>query len=393
MRLTVPRAEFAEAAGWVARHLPARTAPGSAVGGGLLVDAADQLTLSAFDYQVAVTATVDVAAAVPGRALLPGRLVAEIVRSLPDESVRLTVDEGWLLVRAAGAHYRVPTLPLDDYPALPAFPPPVGQVDTLGFAAAVSQVAPAAARDETFPVLTALRLELTGRGLTLVATDRYRLAVRAIPWQPSVRAPEAVAHVPARILSDLVRIPTAASRLALGLGADDDSGPRFGLSTGSRRVVVRLVEGAFPHYRRLFPDSVPLVASAQIAPLAAAIRRVSVVAPRTGPVVRVTLSGGTLTADVGPDAGTTAETDSGPLGLASATDSVPIDYYGPDLVAWYNPGYLLDGLGAIDGDEVTIGFASTDPAEAASSPAILTGKDDDGFRYVLMPVVRSGDPG
>jgi DNA polymerase-3 subunit beta len=336
---------------------------------------------------------VDVAAAVPGRALLPGRLVAEIVRSLPDESVRLTVDEGWLLVRAAGAHYRVPTLPLDDYPALPAFPPPVGQVDTLGFAAAVSQVAPAAARDETFPVLTALRLELTGRGLTLVATDRYRLAVRAIPWQPSVRAPEAVAHVPARILSDLVRIPTAASRLALGLGADDDSGPRFGLSTGSRRVVVRLVEGTFPHYRRLFPDSVPLVATAQIAPLAAAIRRVSVVAPRTGPVVRVTLSQGSLTADVGPDAGTTVETDSGPLGLASATDSVPIDYFGPDLVAWYNPGYLLDGLGAIDGDEVTIGFASTDPAEAASSPAILTGKDDDGYRYVLMPVVRSGDPG
>jgi DNA polymerase-3 subunit beta len=203
----------------------------------------------------------------------------------------------------------------------------------------------------------------------------------------------AVAHVPARFLSDRVRIPTAASRLALGLGADDDSGPRFGLSTGSRRVVVRLVEGTFPHYRRLFPDSVPLVATAQIAPLAAAIRRVSVVAPRTGPVVRVTLSQGSLTADVGPDAGTTVETDSGPLGLASATDSVPIDYFGPDLVAWYNPGYLLDGLGAIDGDEVTIGFASTDPAEAASSPAILTGKDDDGYRYVLMPVVRSGDPG
>ncbi|MDT3440812.1 MULTISPECIES: DNA polymerase III subunit beta [unclassified Pseudofrankia] len=390
MRVTVPRAEFAEAAGWVARHLPARTVPGPAVGGGVLMDAADRLTLSAFDYQAAVTATVDVTATVPGRALLPGRLVAEIMRSLPDESVRFSVDEGWLLVRAAGAHYRVPTLPLDDYPALPAFPPPVGQVDTLGFAAAVSQVVPAAAKDETFPVLTALRLEFTGRGLTLVATDRYRLAVRTIPWQPSVRAPEAVAHVPARMLSDLARIPTAASRLALGLGADDDGGPRFGLSTGSRRVVVRLVDGTFPHYRRLFPESVPLFASAQVAPLAAAIRRVSVVAPRTGPVVRVTLAAGTLTADVGPDTGTTAASESDPLGIASATDSVPIDYNGPDLVAWYNPNYLLDGLGAVDGDEVTIGFASTDPDEAASSPAILTGKDDHGYRYVLMPVVRSG---
>jgi DNA polymerase-3 subunit beta len=389
MRVTVPRAEFAEAAGWVARHLPARMAPGIVAIAGMRVDAGERLTLSAFDYQVAVTATVEAAAAVPGGALVPGRLVADIMRSLPDETVRLSVDEGWLLVRAAGAHYRVPILPLEDYPALPTFPPPVGEVDTLGFAAAVNQVVPAAARDETFPVLTALRLELAGRGLTLVATDRYRLAVRTIPWQPSVRDPEAVAHVPARLLAELARIPTAASRLALGLGADDDGGPRFGLSTGARRIVVRLVDGTFPHYRRLFPESVGLAVGAQIAPLAAAIRRVAVVAPRTGPVVRLTFSAGVLTADVGPDAGTTTAGDSGPLSLAAATDSVPIDYDGPDLVAWYNPTYLLDGLGAVDGDEVTIGFAATDPDEAARLPAIITGKDDDGFRYVLMPVVRS----
>jgi DNA polymerase-3 subunit beta len=390
VRVTVGRAEFAEAAGWVARHLPARVMPGPAAAiAGMVLDVADRLTLSAFDYQVAVTATLDVPAGVPGRALVPGRLVADIVRSLPDDTVRLSVDEGWLLVRAAGAHYRVPTLPLADYPALPTFPPPVGEVDTLGFAAAVSQVAPAAAKDDTFPVLTALRVELAGRGLTLVATDRHRLAVRSTPWQPSVRAPEAVAHVPARLLAELARIPTSASRLALGLGSDDDGGPRFGLSTGDRRVIVRLVDGTFPHYRRLFPDAVPLLATAQIAPLAAAIRRVSVVAPRSGPVVRLTLSRGSLTADVGPDTGTTAAGDSGPLSLASATDSLPIEYEGPDLVTWYNPGYLLDGLGAVDGDEVTLGFASTDPDEAARSPAILTGKDDDGFRYVLMPVVRS----
>jgi DNA polymerase-3 subunit beta len=389
MRITVPRAEFAEAAGWVARQLPPRSVPGALAVAGMRLDADERLTLSAFDYQVAVTATVEANAGVPGRALVPGRLVADIVRSLPDESVRLSVDEGWLLVRAAGAHYRVPTLPLEDYPSLPTFPPPVGEVDTLGFAAAVSQVVPAAARDETFPVLTALRVEFTGRGLTLVATDRYRLAVRTIPWQPSVRAPEAVAHVPARLLAELARIPTAASRLALGLGADDEGGPRLGLSTGTRRVVVRLVDGTFPHYRRLFPDAVPLAVGAQIAPLAAAIRRVAVVAPRSGAVVRLTFSAGLLTADCGPEAGSSTPADSGPLSLAAATDSVPIDYDGPDLVAWYNPAYLLDGLGAIDGDEVSLGFAASDPQEAARLPAIITGKDDDGFRYVLMPVVRT----
>ncbi|MBX6389595.1 MAG: DNA polymerase III subunit beta [Frankia sp.] len=396
MKVTLPRAELADAAGWVARHLPVRPVPGSPVAAGLLLDAAaERVTLSAYDYQAAVTATVDAPAVVPGRVLLPGRLVAEIVRSLPDESVRLTVDEGWLTVRAGSAHYRVPTLPLDDYPALPAFPPPLGEVDTLGFSAAVGQVVPAAARDETFPVLTALRLEFASHGLTLVATDRYRLASRTIPWQPSVRAPEAVAHVPARLLAELARIPTAASRVSLGLGASDDGdgGTQFGLSTGNRRVVVRLVEGTFPRYRRLFPDSVPLTATTQVAPFAAAIRRVAVVGGRSTPI-RLTFGGGRVVADVGAPASATAaagwngETDGGEL--ASATDSVQVEYDGPDLVVWYNPTFLLDGLGAIEGDEVTIGFASADPGEAASSPAIVTGKDDGGFRYVLMPVVRGG---
>src|SRR6185369_942933 len=133
----------------------------------------------------------------------------------------------------------------------------------------------------------------------------------------------------------------------------------------------------------------PLAVGAQIAPLAAAIRRVAVVAPRSGAVVRLTFSAGLLTADCGPEAGSSTPADSGPLSLAAATDSVPIDYDGPDLVAWYNPAYLLDGLGAIDGDEVSLGFAASDPQEAARLPAIITGKDDDGFRYVLMPVVRT----
>jgi DNA polymerase-3 subunit beta len=150
------------------------------------------------------------------------------------------------------------------------------------------------------------------------------------------------------------------------------------LSSGGRRVVVRLLDGAFPLYRRLLPDHAPLVAVAQVGAFGAAIRRVAVVAARSAPV-RLVFTPGLVT----------AEAEGGAGDGASATDTVEVEYTGPRIAVWYNPGYLLDGLGAVDGDEVTIAFGAADPETAAASPTVLTGKDDDGFRYVLMPVVRT----
>jgi DNA polymerase-3 subunit beta len=321
----------------------------------------------------------------------------------------VATDGSRVTVTCGDVRFVVPTMSAEDYPPLPSFPPPVGEVDTLGFAAAVGQVAPAAGRDDMVPVLTAVRLEFASTGLTLVATDRYRLAVRTISWQPTVHGPEAVAHVPAKLLADVAKTPTSASRVALGLGgterrseraefpseelgrgrrefatersgdtADEPGGLRLGLSAGGRQTIIRLLDGAFPTYRRLLPDSSPVIVTAQIAPLAAAVRRVALVATRTAPL-RFTFLEGTITAEAGTEES------------ARAFDTVPVEYDGPALTVFYNPSYLLDGLAAIDGDEATIGFADADPVVAAAKPAVLGGKENgDGFRYLLMPIRRGG---
>lgn len=385
MRFSVERDVLTDATGWAARYLPKPASGAQQVLTGILLDAvagaagAAALTVSAFDTEVAARAPVEAVVEEPGRVVVPGRLLADVVRNLPDAPVRVHANETRLLIECGAARFRIPTMDADDYPELPEFPQPVGEVDTMGFASAVAQIAPAAGRDDTLAVLTAIRLEIARNGLTLVATDRYRLAVRTIPWQPTVEEPEAVAHVPARLLAEVTKTPTTASRIAFGLGADEAGGVRFGLSIAGRQAIVRLLDGTFPNYRKLLPEDSPLTVTAQTGPLAAAVRRVALVATRTAPL-RCTFSEGQVVAEAGDGGG------------AQALEVVPVDYAGPELSVLFNPSYLLDGLGAVEGDEAILGFATADPEIASARPAVLTGKDGDGdgYRYLLMPIRTGG---
>ncbi|ORT55839.1 MULTISPECIES: DNA polymerase III subunit beta [unclassified Frankia] len=417
MRFSVERDAFADATGWAARHLPNRPGPARNVLTGILLAAghgspaspgsaavplpsgsaaspgsaaplgaatASVLTICAYDTEVAVRAPVAASVDEPGRVLVPGRLLTDIVRSLPATTVDVVVDGDRLVLRCGSVRFTVPLMDPGEYPQLPSFPGPIGEVDTLGFASAVGQVAPAAGRDETMPVLTAVRMEISGRGLALVATDRYRLAVRGIPWQPTVDDPWALAHVPAKVLAEVARTPTSASRIVIGLDLDDPSGARLGLAAGGRQTIVRLIEGTFPNYRKLLPEAAALVVTAQTAALAAAVRRVAVVATRTGPL-RFTFTHNQVVAEAGDGGG------------AQASETIPVEYAGPELSVLFNPSYLLDGLGAVEDDQATIGFVDDDPVEAAAKPAVLTGKDsgrgavDEGaYRYLLMPIRHGG---
>ncbi|OAA24442.1 DNA polymerase-3 subunit beta [Frankia sp. EI5c] len=409
MRFSVERDVLADATGWAARYVPKPTGGTQQVLTGLLLEAtlpteapgpaastpaADAegssgpghagpaprtgLTVSAFDGEVAARAPVGEAVVTEaGRVVVPGRLLADVVRNLPDATVVVEATDARMIIECGSARFRIPTLAAADYPVLPEFPPPVGEVDTLGFAAAVAQVAPAAGRDDTLAVLTAVRLEIAQGGLTLVATDRYRLAVRTIPWQPTVDGPEAVAHVPARLLADVARLPTGASRVALGMGTDDSGVLRFGLAVDGRQTIVRLLEGTFPNYRRLLPEATELTVTAQTAVLAAAVRRVALVATRTAPL-RFVFSAGQVVAEAGEGGG------------AQASELVPVEYSGPELSVLFNPAFLLDGLAAVEGDEAIIAFVTADPQTASSRPVVLTGKDDgEDYRYLLMPI-RTG---
>jgi DNA polymerase III subunit beta len=234
MRFQVERDALAEAVAWVSRALPAR--PVIPVLSGLLLDAADGLTLSCFDYEVSARVHVEAKVVEPGTALVPGRLLAEITRSLPSLPAEFADDPDGVALTCGSASFTLVTLPVDEYPDLPGLPQTAGTVDGGALAAAISQVAPAASRDDTLPLLTGVNVEVDGDTMTLAATDRYRLAVRELPWSPAGPGMSGTFLVPARTLADAARtmVPGTPVTIKLQAGApgpepasgdsDDDAG-------------------------------------------------------------------------------------------------------------------------------------------------------------------------
>jgi DNA polymerase-3 subunit beta len=344
---------------------------------GLRLDAqpAGALRLSGFDYEVSAEAELDVMVNEAGSVLVPGRLLADITRSLPDQPVDLVTDGTRVQLSCGSARFTLPTLPLEEYPSLPAMPEVSGSMGSDAFAAAVASVAVAAGRDDTLPVLTGIRIEIDGEDVTLAATDRYRLAVRTLRWKPVDPSLQANALVPARTLAEAAKSLTAGAEVTLALSIGGSGEGMLGLSGGARRTTTRLLDGEFPKYRSLLPDSSSATARIETAALVDAVRRVSLVATRTSPV-RLAFSADGLVLEAGG------------VDEAEAAEALPAGFDGEPLTIAFNPTYLLDGLGAIDSDEAILSFTG------ATKPAILTGKSGaDGtgdYRYLLMPVRLAG---
>ena len=373
MKIEVERDVLAEAVAWTARALPAR--PTVPVLAGIRLHAAAELTLSSFDYDVSAQATVPVAAAEEGSALVSGRLLAEISRSLPARPVQISADGGRAVLTCGSATFTLLTMPEDEYPALPEMPPPAGTVGSDAFATAVSQCAIAAGRDDTLPALTGVRVEVEGDTLTLISTDRYRLAVRELRWTPASPDMSAAVLVPARALAETARSLTAGAEVSIALALPGGDGPggdgMIGFAGASRRTTTRLLGGEFPRYQALLPTGTKAVAELPAASLAEAVRRVALVAERNT-AVRLSFSPGQLVLE----AGTGEE--------AQAEEVLEAGFEGDDVATAFNPQYLLDGLGAIGSDTARISF--TEPGK----PALITGKPGpDGspdYRYLLMPI-------
>ena len=223
----VDRQTLADAVAWAARTLPSR--PALPVLAGMLVEASDDgaLTLSGFDYEVSAKATVDGDVAEAGRVLVPGRLLAEIVRNLPPHPVEVVTKGSEVVVSCGNVEFGLQTLPVEDYPTLPEPPKPSGTVAGDVFATAVAQVTPAAGRDETLPMLTGVRVDFEGDTMWLACTDRYRIAARELTWSPSAPDFTAGVVVPARTLADTARAIRPGSEVAIGLGGAGDTGFRY----------------------------------------------------------------------------------------------------------------------------------------------------------------------
>ena len=399
MKFRVERDVFAEAVAWAARSLPPRP-PVPVLAGLLLEVGADTgLALSSFDYEVSANAQVDVSVAEPGKTLVSGRLLAEISRSLPAQPVDVAVEGARVVVSCGTARFTLPTLPVDDYPTLPEMPAVAGTIGADVFAAAVSQVAVAAGRDDTLPVLTGVRIEIEGDRVTLAATDRYRLAVRELRWQPEQTGMSAVALVPARTLADTAKALTGGAQVSVALSSpagSDAAGAGQGLigfagkgtggsgeHAGERRTTTRLLDGEYVKYRSLLPDDSAAHAQVETGSFVEAVKRVSLVAPRNTPVrLTFTVDQVLLEAGTGEDAQASESLDARFESLDGATEEFSIAF---------NPAYLLDGLGAVDAETTRLEFTTpTKPAILRGSKESDTAAPGDDYRYLLMPVRLSG---
>ena len=387
LRFRLVREDFAEAVAWVARSLPTRpTVP--VLAGVLLSGSDDGLTIAGYDYDVSAEVVVPAEIASPGTVLVSGRLLSDITRALPAKPVEVSVDGNRVLLNCGNAKFSLPAMPVEDYPTLPSLPEETGVVAADLFTEAVTQVAVAAGKDDTLPMLTGIRVEITGDTVVMAATDRFRLAVRELSWSTSSPGVDAAVLVPARTLAEAAKSVTSGTEVHLALGAGAAGGEErlLGIRSAGKRSTTRLLDTEFPKYRQLLPPEHTALATVDVAELSEAIKRVALVADR-GAQVRMEFGDGVLHLSAGAD------------GVGMAEEDLQVQFAGEPLTIAFNPGYLVDGLGSLHSDRVTFGFTT------ASKPAVLRPTAEDAaepagtgpfpaehtdYVYLLMPVRLPG---
>jgi DNA polymerase-3 subunit beta len=376
VKIRVERDVLAEAVAWVARSLPAR--PPAPVLAGLLLKAEDgAVSFSSFDYEVSARVSVEAEVDEDGTVLVSGRLLADICRALPNRPVEISTDGVRATVVCGSSRFTLHTLPVEEYPALPQMPTATGTVPGEVFASAAAQVAIAAGRDDTLPVLTGVRIEIEGDTVTLASTDRYRFAVREFLWKPENPDASAVALVPAKTLLDTAKALTSGDTVTLALSGSGAGEGLIGFEGAGRRTTTRLLEGDLPKYRTLFPTEFNSVAVIETAPFVEAVKRVALVAERNTPV-RLSFEQGVLILEAG-------SSDD-----AQAVERVDAQLEGDDISIAFNPTFLLDGLSAIDSPVAQLSFTtSTKPALLSGRPAV-DAEADEAYKYLIMPVRLSG---
>src|SRR6476659_3414743 len=291
LKFRLVREDFADAVAWVARSLPTR--PAVPVLAGVLLTGSDEgLTISGFDYEVSAEVQVAAEIASPGSVLVSGRLLSDITRALPAKPVDVSVEGTRASLTCGSARFSLPTMAVEDYPTLPTLPEETGALSADLFAEAISQVAVAAGRDDTLPMLTGIRVEISGEAVVLAATDRFRLAVRELTWSTNAADVEAAVLVPAKTLAEAAKAGTGAGDVHLSLGAGAAVGKEglLGIRSDGKRSTTRLLDAEFPKFRQLLPAEHTAVATVGVAELTEAIKRVALVADRGAQVRMVGVS-------------------------------------------------------------------------------------------------------
>ncbi|MCZ4506409.1 DNA polymerase III subunit beta [Rhodococcus ruber] len=380
MKFRVDRKALADTIAVVAKSLPSK--PPTPVLAGVKITAdSGVLRVEGFDYETSTRAHVVADVLDEGSVLVSGKLLADITKALPQKPVEVSVDGARVGIVCGSAKFSLPTMPVADYPALPAFPATTGSLPTEVFETVVGQVAAAAGKDDTLPMLTGVKIEAENGTLTLAATDRFRLAIRTLDWTGG----DVNALIPAKTLADVARDVSRTQGLDnVDVGFHEGL---FGADTGNVWTTARVLDAEFPKFRQLLPSEHSAVAGVDVAELVGAVKRVGLVAER-GAQIRLTFDTGSLTVTAGTD------------GESSAEETLAATFAGEPLTIAFNPGYLLDGLNVIGTERVLFGFttpnrpATLRPLSGDMQEYVGAGPfqpADTSFVYLLMPVRLPGN--
>jgi DNA polymerase-3 subunit beta len=318
----------------------------------------------ATDMEVGIRVPLEATVEREGQAVVPARLLLDVVRALPSGPMTLelrpTTQDVELLAGAATFHLR--TLRAEDFPPLPAPDEDARTtVPAQAFVQTVAKVARSASRDETRPVLTGILVSAGDRELSMVATDSYRLSVKETQLEEPI-AGSFQANVPARALQELARIAQQAEQVAVSARQNQIVFEIDGILLTSR-----LIDGQFPNFRQLMPDSVEHEVRMATAEIADVVRRVSLLAQKNAPL-RLTFSQGQLTVSAQtPDIG-------------EASESLPAPFTGDTFEIGFNPEFLRDGLDSVDGGDLVLKLISP------LRPGLIESVDESGFVYLIMPI-------
>jgi DNA polymerase-3 subunit beta len=365
LKAVCSRDELTRALGIVSRGVSTRTTV-QILAGILLEATAGKLDLAATDMELSLRTSLEANVEGDGSVVVPGRLLLELVRLLPDDDVSIEhkLEEAVVEVRCGSATYRLHTYNAEDFPRLPAVEGiERHEVDREVVLETVARVSRSASRDESRPVLTGVLMRFEPGLLVMAATDSYRLSVKETPLEGSV--PELEAIVPARALAELARIAQAGDAVELGVHEN-----QVAFGTGDAWLTTRRIDGQFPNYKQLVPETFEHEVALPRDELLDVVRRVSVMAQRNSPL-RLRFAEGELTVS--------AQTQD----VGEARESLPAEFSNEPLEIGFNAEFLRDGIESVAGEQLRMKLISP------LRPAVMQGESDD-FLYLIMPIRLAG---
>jgi DNA polymerase-3 subunit beta len=376
VKFEVNKDVFSEAVSFAVKLLPQRTTL-PILSGVMIVAEGTGITISSFDYEVSAKTHINADVADAGTVLVSGRLLADIAQRLPGDSVSCVMSGNTVAIVSGSAKFSLATMPVDEYPNLPEVIGVTGQIEGSEFANAVAQVSPAASRDDVTPVITGVLLDISNSGLSMMATDRYRVAAREVVWKGDGIGEEGLhALIPARTLSEIGKTFSHAPELSVTIATGGDR-ELVAFSSAERTVTSLLIKGSFPPVQKLFPEQSPNYAVVSTHDLIEATRRVALVLEREAPLRYSFTADGVALEALGSDQAQASETIDGHL-------------VGNDCIVSLKPQFLIDGLSAAHSEFVRVAFTPTDNPNKPG-PVLITaqsssdGDDSKNYRYLLQP--------